>query len=174
MLFRSTQLQTDITTLLEARHHVSPGNADFTVRNQNQTLSVVQQTATTLSLLLIGVAAISLLVGGIGIMNIMLVTVTERTREIGIRVALGARRRDILTQFLIEATLLTVIGGLIGIGIGVLLGFILAQAFKWPFIIDPVSLLISFGVAALVGVIFGFYPAQRAAQLDPIVALRAE
>jgi putative ABC transport system permease protein len=103
-----------------------------------------------------------------------LVTVTERIREIGIRVALGARRRDILTQFLIEATLLTTIGGFIGIAIGVLLGYILSQVFKWPFIIDPTSLLLSFGVSALVGIVFGFYPARRAARLDPIIALRTE
>jgi putative ABC transport system permease protein len=168
------QVQADITTLLESRHGTSGSNDNFVVRNQNATLSAVQQTATTLSLLLIGVAAISLVVGGIGIMNIMLVTVTERIREIGIRVALGARRRDILTQFLIEATLLTTIGGFIGIGIGVLLGYILSQVFKWPFVVDPTSLLLSFGVSALVGIVFGFYPARRAARLDPIVALRME
>lgn len=169
-----SQVVADVTTLLEQRHHVSPGADDFTVRNQNQITNTIQQTSQELTILLVGVASISLLVGGIGIMNIMLVTVTERTREIGIRIAIGAREGDILTQFLLEATLLTLIGGLIGIGIGTGIGFILAQSFHWPFIMDGKSVLLSFGVSALVGIIFGFYPAQRAAKLDPIVALRTE
>jgi putative ABC transport system permease protein len=168
------QVVADTTTLLEARHKVAPGADDFTVRNQNQITSAIQQTSQELTILLVGVASISLLVGGIGIMNIMLVTVTERTREIGIRIAIGARELDILTQFLLEAVMLTLIGGAIGIGIGTGIGYILAQSFNWPFILDGKSALLSFAVSALVGIVFGFYPAQRAARLDPIVALRTE
>jgi putative ABC transport system permease protein len=163
-------VQNDITNLLTSRH----GTTDFTVRNQNQIISTVQQTSQSLTLLLVGIAAISLLVGGIGIMNIMLVTVTERTREIGIRIAIGARQRDILTQFLIEATVLTVVGGAIGVIIGTTTGYILSKAFTWPFLVDPRSIILAFGVSAVVGLVFGFYPAQRAARLDPIVALRTE
>ncbi len=169
-----SQAQADITSLLESRHHVSPGADDFTIRSQAQIVSTVQSTANALTLLLVGIAAISLLVGGIGIMNIMLVTVTERTREIGIRVAVGARQRDILAQFLIEAFVLTVFGGVIGIAIGASIGYALALAFSWPFIIDPRAVLLAFGVSGAVGIIFGFYPAQRAARLDPVVALRTE
>jgi putative ABC transport system permease protein len=113
-------------------------------------------------------------VGGIGIMNIMLVSVTERTREIGIRIAIGARQRDVLTQFLIEAFFLSALGGLIGLIIGPIVAYIIATINRFPFQIDPLSILIAFGVSALVGIIFGFYPAQRAARLDPIVALRTE
>ncbi len=166
-----SQVVADITTLLTQRHN---GTQDFTVRNQNQITSTIQQTAQELTILLVGIASISLLVGGIGIMNIMLVTVTERTREIGIRIAIGAREMDIMTQFLLEATLLTIAGGIIGIALGTGIGYILAHTLHWPFIIDGKSVLLSFGVAALVGIVFGFYPAQRAARLDPIVALRAE
>jgi len=167
------QAVADITTLLESRHKIT-GTDDFTVRNQNQLTNTVKQTSQTLTILLVGIASISLLVGGIGIMNIMLVTVTERTREIGIRVAIGAREIDIMTQFLLEATMLTVAGGLLGIGIGIGIGYILAQSFHWPFILDGSSIFIAFGVSTLVGIVFGFYPAQRAARLDPIVALRSE
>jgi putative ABC transport system permease protein len=168
-----TQVVSDITLLLEQRHKITTTD-DFTVRNQNQLTSTIQQTSQTLTILLVGIASISLLVGGIGIMNIMLVTVTERTREIGIRIAIGAREIDILTQFLLEAILLTMIGGLIGIGIGIGIGYILSQSFHWPFIVDSRSALLSFVVSAIVGIVFGFYPAQRAARLDPIVALHSE
>jgi putative ABC transport system permease protein len=127
-----------------------------------------------LTFLLAGIAAISLVVGGIGIMNIMLVSVTERTREIGIRMAVGARRRDVRNQFLIEALTLSVAGGLIGILLGLTAGLGLTLAFSLPFTISPVALLLAFGVSGAIGVGFGFYPAVRASQLDPIVALRTE
>ena len=165
------QVIADITTLLTQRHN---GTQDFTVRNQNQITSTIQQTSQTLTILLVGIASISLVVGGIGIMNIMLVTVTERTREIGIRIAIGAREGDILTQFLLEAVVLTMAGGLVGIALGTGIGALLAHSFGWPFVIDGRSILLAFGVSALVGIVFGFYPAQRAARLDPITALRSE
>ncbi|HEY7358519.1 MAG TPA: FtsX-like permease family protein, partial [Ktedonobacterales bacterium] len=137
-------------------------------------LQTVQGVATTLTFLLVGVAAVSLVVGGIGIMNIMLVSVTERTREIGIRMAVGARRRDILSQFLIEAIFLSGVGGLIGIGIGVIVALQLSRLGNLPELISFFSVLLAFGVSALVGVLFGLYPAWRASRLDPITALRVE
>jgi putative ABC transport system permease protein len=120
------------------------------------------------------VALVSLLVGGIGIMNIMLVSVTERTREIGVRMALGARRRDILTQFLIESTSLAVIGGIVGIALGIGLTVALARFYGWNTLVSPQSVLLSFGFSAVVGIFFGMYPARKAALLDPIDALRYE
>ncbi|MEY2504688.1 MAG: putative transport system permease protein, partial [Verrucomicrobiota bacterium] len=127
-----------------------------------------------LTALLSSIAAVSLLVGGIGVMNIMLVSVTERTREIGIRMAVGAHGRDILTQFLIEAITLSVIGGIVGIVLGIVSAKILAAVKNWPSLISPGSIVIAFVVSAAVGVFFGFYPARKAAQLDPIEALRYE
>ncbi len=169
------QVQTDIQQLLEQRHNIAPGGTDnFTIRNQNQIIQTVQGIATTLTFLLVGVAAVSLVVGGIGIMNIMLVSVTERTREIGIRMAVGARRRDILTQFLIEAVILSAAGGLIGIGIGVIASLELSNLGNIPHLITPFSVALAFGVAALVCILFGLYPAWRASRLDPITALRVE
>ncbi|HEY6539471.1 MAG TPA: ABC transporter permease [Ktedonobacteraceae bacterium] len=168
-------VQSAAQALLEQRHNITnSANDDFTIQNTSQVLSTVQGTAQSLSILLVGVAAVSLVVGGIGIMNIMLVSVTERTREIGIRIAIGARQRDVLTQFLIEAFFLSALGGLIGLIIGPIVAYIIATVNKFPFQIDPLAILIAFGVSALVGIIFGFYPAQRAARLDPIVALRTE
>ncbi|MGH2494396.1 MAG: ABC transporter permease [Ktedonobacteraceae bacterium] len=168
-------VQSAAQALLEQRHNISnPTLDDFTIQNTSQVLSTVQGTAQSLSILLVGVAAVSLIVGGIGIMNIMLVSVTERTREIGIRIAIGARQRDVLMQFLIEAFFLSALGGLIGLIIGPIVAYVIASVNKFPFQIDPLSILIAFGVSALVGIIFGFYPAQRAARLDPIVALRTE
>jgi putative ABC transport system permease protein len=170
-----TGTQEAITTLLEQRHQIpAGGNDDFTVRSSTQFVQTAQQTAQTLALLLIGVAAISLLVGGIGIMNIMLVSVTERTREIGIRMALGARRSDIRNQFLVEALTLSASGGVIGIAIGLLGGTALVNAFQLPFVVSIPAILLAVGVSMLVGVAFGFYPAIRASRLDPIVALRTE
>jgi putative ABC transport system permease protein len=167
--------QTAITTLLEQRHDiVAGGQDDFQVRSSTQFVQTAQQFSTTLTLLLVGIAAISLLVGGIGIMNIMLVSVTERTREIGVRMAIGARRSDIRNQFLIEALTLSCAGGMIGILIGLIGGWALTNAFSLPFIASLPWIALAFGVAALIGVIFGFYPAIRASQLDPIVALRTE
>jgi putative ABC transport system permease protein len=167
--------QTAITTLLEQRHNIPAGGQDdFQVRSSTQFVQTAQQFSTTLTLLLVGIAAISLLVGGIGIMNIMLVSVTERTREIGVRMAIGARRSDIRNQFLIEALTLSCAGGIIGILIGLIGGWALTNAFSLPFIASLPWIALAFGVAALVGVVFGFYPAIRASQLDPIVALRTE
>ena len=137
-------------------------------------LSTVQSANQSLTILLVSVAAISLVVGGIGIMNIMLVSVTERTREIGIRIAVGARPRDVMTQFLIEALVLSILGGAIGALLGPFGAVLMSGTNGFPFVLDPLSILLAFGVAAMVGIIFGFYPAQRAARLDPIVALRTE
>lgn len=170
-----TDVQTAVQQLLEQRHNITnPQNDDFTIQNQSQILSTVQGTAQTLTLLLVGVASISLIVGGIGIMNIMLVSVTERTREIGIRMAIGARPRDVMTQFLIEAIMLSVLGGTIGILLGLGGAGVYSLTTQAAFILSPVAILLAFGFAAIVGVIFGFYPARRAARLDPIVALRTE
>jgi ABC-type antimicrobial peptide transport system permease subunit len=152
----------------------APVPNDFQVFNGNQLVQTAQQNTAELTILLIGIAAISLTVGGIGIMNIMLVSVSERTREIGIRMAVGARQRDIRNQFLLEALLLSVIGGVIGIFIGFLAGFALTRGFGFPFVVSPIAVVLAFTVSAAVGIIFGFYPAVRAAKLDPIVALRVE
>ena len=167
--------QQAVTTLLEQRHHLPTGGPDdFQIRSSNQLVQTAQQFSQTLTFLLVGIAAISLIVGGIGIMNIMLVSVTERTREIGIRMAIGARRRDIRNQFLIEAFTLSSAGGLIGIVLGLLIGLALTHAFGLPFAQNPLAILLAFGVSAAIGVTFGFYPAVRASQLDPIVALHTE
>lgn len=169
------QVQLIVTALLEKRHHITAGVADdFRVRNSNQLVQTAQQQSTVLGALLVGIAAISLTVGGIGIMNIMLVSVTERTREIGIRMAIGARQRDIRNQFLIEALTLSSLGGIIGITLGMLGGFALVSAFHLPFVPSIPAVLLAFGVSAAVGVVFGLYPAVRASKLDPIVALRTE
>ena len=161
--------------LLQQRHRITnPALDDFTIQNAAQLLSTVQASNQSLTILLVSVAAISLVVGGIGIMNIMLVSVTERTREIGIRIAVGARPRDVMTQFLIEAFILSAFGGIIGMLLGPVGAIILSKTNGYPFVLDPLSILLAFGVSALVGVIFGFYPAQRAALMDPIMALRTE
>jgi putative ABC transport system permease protein len=168
-------VQTATQQLLEQRHNISdPTQDDFTIQNVSQILSTVQGTSQSLTILLVSVAAISLVVGGIGIMNIMLVSVTERTREIGIRIAIGARPRDVMVQFLIEAFTLSVLGGIVGVLLGPIGALLMANTNNFPFVLDPLSILLAFGVAALVGIVFGFYPAQRAARLDPIVALRTE
>ncbi|MDQ2858982.1 MAG: ABC transporter permease [Candidatus Eremiobacteraeota bacterium] len=167
--------QSEATTLLEQRHHVAPGAPDdFMIRNLADIASAASATAAVMQMLLAGVAAVSLLVGGIGIMNIMLVSVTERTREIGLRVAVGARRKAILWQFLIEAVLLSTAGGALGVLFGALTSLGVALFAHWPATIPPVTVAVAVAFSALVGVFFGYYPAAKASRLDPIVALRFE
>ncbi|HLI05194.1 MAG TPA: ABC transporter permease [Ktedonobacteraceae bacterium] len=168
-------VQQGITTVLEIRHHIPPGTPDdFRTISSTQLLQTAQQFTQILTFLLVGIAGISLTVGGIGIMNIMLVSVTERIREIGIRMAVGARRSDIRNQFLIEALTLSLLGGVMGMVVGMLAGLIMTHAFQLPFVVSAFSLLMPFVVSALVGVAFGLYPAVRASHLDPIVALHSE
>jgi putative ABC transport system permease protein len=169
-------VQDAITQLLEQLHNINTSTTpdDFTIQNQAQILQTRQAVTQSLGTLLVGVAAISLLVGGIGIMNIMLVSVTERTREIGIRMAIGARSGDVMSQFLIEAFVLSAMGGIVGIALGSLGAFIMSQVNGNQFVLSPAAVLLAFGFSAAVGVVFGFYPAQRAARLDPIVALRTQ
>lgn len=167
--------QNEIGYLLLARHKLNdPSQADFSIFNQQDLLSTVSQVTGTFTTLLAGVAAISLLVGGIGIMNIMLVTVTERTREIGLRKALGAKKKAIIQQFLIESIILTFAGGIIGIGIGIFASFLITNFTNSPFVISPSSILLAFIVSAGIGILFGWYPARKAANLQPIEALRYE
>jgi putative ABC transport system permease protein len=167
--------QQQIIELLRQRHNIRPGkDDDFTVRNQEEIAQTATATARVMSLLLGSIAGVSLVVGGIGIMNIMLVSVTERTREIGIRMAVGAHGRDILLQFLIEAVALSAMGGVIGIGLGIATSKIVSIVFQWPTLISVYSIVGSFLVSAAVGIFFGFYPARKAARLDPIDALRYE
>jgi putative ABC transport system permease protein len=167
--------QSDVTALLRDRHHVAPGeDDDFSIRNLAEIAGAQQQGADTMTKLLASVAAVSLLVGGIGIMNIMLVSVTERTREIGIRMAVGATPSYILLQFLIEALSLSVAGGLIGVALGVGTATYLASSLGWPMRIQPDVITISVLFSAVVGIVFGMYPARKASQLDPIDALRFE
>ena len=165
----------DMTNLLRQRHRIRPGQPDdFFVRNLSSILEARASSSQVMTLLLAAVASVSLLVGGIGIMNIMLVSVTERTREIGLRMAVGAKGKDILLQFLIEAVTLSLIGGLIGIALGLGGSLAIASLGSLPAIIQPASIVLAFGFAAAVGVFFGFYPARKAARLDPIEALRYE
>ncbi len=165
----------EVSALLNQRHRIAPGKeSDFSVRNLAEILSVAEKSSQVMSLLLGAVASISLIVGGIGIMNIMLVSVTERTREIGIRMAIGAKERDILFQFLIEAVLLTVIGGFIGMLVGSLGAVVVGRVLDWPILISLQSILIAFFFSAAVGLFFGFYPARKAAGMNPIDALRYE
>ncbi|MBV8087374.1 MAG: ABC transporter permease [Chloroflexi bacterium] len=167
-------VQNQITALLEDRHRINNGQDDFRVRNLNSIVQTAQGVTQTMTLLLSGVAAVSLLVGGIGIMNIMLVSVTERTREIGIRSAIGARARDILSQFLIEAVSLSSAGGIIGILFGVGGSIAVSRVAGWNTVIAPEAVILAFLFAAAVGIFFGYYPARKASQLDPIEALRYE
>lgn len=170
-----TEAQNEVGYFLLARHRITdPANADFTIMSQNDILSTVSQVTGTFTTLLGGIAAISLLVGGIGIMNIMLVTVTERTREIGLRKALGAKKRLIITQFLTEAILLTIIGGFVGMLLGVVISYILTRVMNMPFTVSPFAILLALGVSGGIGILFGWYPAKKAADLQPIEALRYE
>ncbi len=165
----------EINALLNQRHRITGGKeADFSVRNLSESLAVAEQSSKAMSLLLGAVASISLIVGGIGIMNIMLVSVTERTREIGIRMAIGAKRHDILMQFLTEAVLLTLLGGLLGIALGAGGAAIVSSILSWPTLISPLSITIAVVFSGAVGIFFGYYPARKAAGLNPIEALRYE
>ncbi len=171
----NARAQQQVRGLLRDRHRLSiDADDDFQIRNPSEIASAQQEGTRTLTTLLMAIAAVSLLVGGIGIMNIMLVSVTERTREIGVRMAVGARARDIQLQFLVEALALSVSGGLIGVATGLGIAGWLASAFGWSMLIRPDVILIAVGFSALVGVGFGFYPALKASRLDPITALRFE
>jgi putative ABC transport system permease protein len=164
-----------VTDLLRERHRITPGRADdFLVQTQAEILAAAQETGQTFSLLLGSIAGISLLVGGIGILALMVISVRERTREIGVRRAVGARQQDILVQFVMEATTLSLLGGLFGIAVGLAGGLALSYATGWPTAVSPSAILLAFGVSAAIGVFFSAYPARRASRLDPIVALRAE
>jgi putative ABC transport system permease protein len=168
-------VQQQLTELLRQRHKIGPGkDDDFTVRTQQEIAETATATSRIMTALLGSIASVSLIVGGIGIMNIMLVSVTERTREIGIRMAVGAKSRDVMLQFLIEAVTLSIIGGIIGIGIGVLASKIISSQMGWPVLTPLTSIVLAFSFSALVGVFFGFYPARKASMLDPIEALRYE
>jgi putative ABC transport system permease protein len=172
---RLKEAEREVALLLRQRHRIGPGqDDDFNVRNLTEMASLAESATRTMSLLLGGIASVSLLVGGIGIMNIMLVSVTERTREIGIRMAVGARERDILSQFLIEAVLLALTGGAIGILLGVAGAVLISRFAGWTTLVSPASAVVAFGFSAAVGVFFGFYPARKASRLDPIEALRYE
>lgn len=167
--------QDQATEVLRKNHRLQEGADDnFNIRNQAETIETASSFSRIFTILLGGIASISLLVGGIGIMNIMLVTVTERTREIGVRKAIGARKKDILLQFLLESILLSCTGGLIGVLVGVVLALVIGKFTQFPAIIEPLNVILAFSFAAGVGVFFGFYPAQKAASLNPIEALRYE
>jgi putative ABC transport system permease protein len=164
-----------ITAVLHQRRHILPGEEDdFAVRDPREIQALLQTVTGMLTLLLAGVAAISLVVGGIGIMNIMLVSVTERTREIGVRLAVGARASDILAQFLVEATILSCLGGVIGIGVGLAGAYGVAHLIAVPYVVPETAIPVAFGVSVLVGIAFGVFPARRASRLNPLAALRFE
>src|SRR3954466_3464680 len=169
------QAEQEIASLMRDRHHIRAGaDDDFNLRHPTEIAEAVKQSTQTMEALLAAIASVSLLVGGIGIMNIMLVSVTERTREIGLRQAVGARGRDVLRQFLVEAIILSLIGGAIGIGLGTFGARAIADVFQWPTRVSSSAIAVAFACSAAVGVFFGYYPARRAARLDPIDALRFE
>jgi len=164
-----------IEDLLRVRHKIAPGaEDDFNVRNWSEIAESAAASTRILTILLGGIASVSLLVGGIGIMNIMLVSVTERIREIGIRMSIGAREKDILFQFLTEAVVLSLLGGLLGIGLGLLTSQLISHFAGWKTLVSPGAILLAFLFSASVGIFFGFYPARKASKLDPIEALRYE
>ena len=172
LLFKTEK---DVDTVMRKLHKISAnGNPDFVIRNYAQFLNARQESSRVMSILLATVAGISLIVGGIGIMNIMLVTVTERTKEIGVCMSVGAKKRDILLQFLIESLMISLIGGLIGIALGLGVIYGVSEYFKWKMSLDYMSIVLSFVFSSSIGIIFGFYPARKAANLSPIDALRYE
>jgi len=169
------QAQQELTALLRERHRIQPGaDDDFSVRNLTEVFAAQESSAQVMSILLGAIASVSLIVGGIGIMNIMLVSVTERTREIGLRQAVGAKTRDILSQFLVEAVTLSLLGGIIGIVVGLTASLLISYFAQWSTSVSLLSILMAFVFSALVGVFFGYYPARKAAYMDPIEALRYE
>lgn len=171
----SENAATEITHILRANHKIADGaEDDFDVRTQEELLETMSSISELLTVLLAAIASISLVVGGIGIMNIMYVTVTERTKEIGLRMAIGAQNRDILLQFLSESIILSLIGGIIGILFGLLLSYLISLFLNWPYIVSNSAIIISFVVCAATGTFFGWYPAKKASNLDPITALRYE
>lgn len=171
----SDKAKTELENILRTRHHIKAGDDDdFHVRSQKEMLTMFSSTSSVMTILLAVIAGISLIVGGIGIMNIMFVSVTERTREIGLRMAVGARGIDIMTQFLIEAVLISIVGGIIGVAIGVGSSYIIKSMLNWPIVIASSSIVLSFAVCTFTGVFFGWYPAKKAANLDPIDAIRYE
>jgi putative ABC transport system permease protein len=170
-----SEAEAQVRTLLRDRHRLQPYQEDdFWIRNLAEVLQTQEEASAVLTYLLAAIASVSLLVGGIGIMNIMLVSVTERTREIGLRMAVGARARDILTQFLVEAVTLSLIGGIIGILLGIGGSNVISALAEWRTVLAPSSIVVAFGFAAAIGIFFGFYPARKASRLDPIEALRYE
>ena len=165
----------EITSILRAQHKLRDGEEDnFTIRSMQELSEMISSTSSMMTVLLAAVAGISLLVGGIGIMNIMIVSVTERTREIGLRMSIGATGRDIMMQFLIEAVIISVTGGLLGIFFGGVATWLISVIARWPVEISAVSVVLSFMVCTVIGIIFGFYPAAKASNLDPIEAIRYE
>jgi putative ABC transport system permease protein len=169
------QAEENIAALMRERHHIRPGaDDDFNVRHPTAIAEAVKESTQTLEALLVGIASVSLVVGGIGIMNIMLVSVTERTREIGLRLAVGARQRDVLRQFLVEAVILSLIGGALGVAVGTLGAQGISNSLGWPIRVSSNAVTVAFGVSTAIGIFFGFYPASQAARMDPIEALRFE
>lgn len=172
---RTEETIAEITDILRTNHKLRDDQDDnFTIRSMQELAEMINSTSSMMTMLLAAVAGISLLVGGIGIMNIMIVSVTERTREIGLRMSIGATGRDIMTQFLIESILISVTGGLLGILLGAIATWLIKLIANWPVQIDPSSVILSFAVCTLIGIIFGFYPAAKASNLDPIEAIRYE